>query len=494
LGGLGVYRFSINNNPLSGPLPGSIVNSGASSFNWYYTNLCIPNDEAVKYWLNDTYYSWYSRNNGTGIDCGNYSISGKVADGSGAPMEGIAVKSSTRLQTITAADGTYSFTNMPNGTHTIYAEKTNWVFDPIELPVTVSGGNVHNQNFVGGKILSLISFSSNERDYTSVPDRIRVTFTGDVLHDDSEHSVFNTDNWLLVFAGANGNIDTGVTSSSICSSTKTAEGDDVVLKLLEPYTYYSYEYSAFYVPIHADSLPLTLGKYRLYACGAESIWDMNGLPINMGMNDQLSFEVHPYGWYPTETPTPTQSNTPTSTATSSLTPTPSMTATVTPTVTNTPTRTPTSSRTPTLSPTPITTIMPTNTATLKPSRTPTRTLTPKPTRTPTKFVPTKTPTPKVTRTPTRTLTPKPSRTPTITKTPPTATPTATFTATYTAEPTATLSESPTAPVIGYQGAGQAFVSIENHTEWSSLQPLWKWAKGLCLWCGPVTFWRHGPNV
>jgi hypothetical protein len=512
IGGLDLGRLYINNNPLAGPLPASIVNSGAYYFNWYYTNLCIPDDAAVKAWLAYNEDSWIIRNNGTGVDCGTYSISGKVVDGTGAPMAGIAIKSSTRLQAITGADGTYTFTNLPNGTHTLYAEKTNWVFDPIELPVSISDADVPDQNFTGGKILSLVSIQTDRnkleflweqilfegKGYSGSPTTLGVEFSGNVLGDDSSHSAKNIDNWLVVFAGANGSIDTKVTSTSICSSAKVASGDDQVISLSIIKNIYDLSYFPIELTIHPNSLPLALGKYRLYACGAESIWDSNGLPINMGANDQVNFEVHPAGWYPTEPPSPSNTPTASKTPTPSKTPTASMTPTVskTPTVTKTPTftRTATLTRTPTLSPTPITTIMPTNTATLKPSRTPTRTLTPKPTRTPTKFVPTKTPTPKVTRTPTRTLTPKPSRTPTITKTPPTTTPTATFTATYTVEPTATLSESPTAPVIGYQGVGQAFVSIEHQTEWSPLQPLWKWAKGLCLWCGPVTFWRHGPNV
>lgn len=390
LGGLNLSTLAINNNPLSGPLPPSIVESGAGYFNWYYTNLCIPNDAAVKAWLA---YSSY-RNNGTGVDCGSYTISGAVTDGVGAPMGGIAVKSTTRLQAITSADGAYSFTNMPNGTHTLYAEKTNWVFEPIELPVTISDGDLTNQNFTGGRILSLVSIETDPakieyywagqlfegKQFSGPPATLIVDFSGDVLEDHSEHAANNLDNWLLVFAGANGSIDTSKTSPSICSSTKTSSGDDQVINLssighLNNSTYYPFKLS-----MDAAALPLAPGKYRLYACGAESIWDVNGLPINMGTNDQVNFEVYEEGWYPTEAPLPSNTPTPSRTPTITLTPKPSKT--------------------------------PTSTLTPKLTKTPTRTQTPKFTKTPTKTL-----TPKPTKTPTKTLTPKPTKTPTITKTP-----------------------------------------------------------------------------
>ncbi len=75
-----------------------------------------------------------------------YSISGTV---SGEIQAGVAISLSgaSMASTTTAADGTYSFANLANGTYTVTPTFADYTFDPTYIAVTIANGNQTGKNF-----------------------------------------------------------------------------------------------------------------------------------------------------------------------------------------------------------------------------------------------------------------------------------------------------------------------------------------------------------
>ena len=100
------------------------------------------------------------RSSGTGLTCGGYTISGQVLTSTGNPLSGVSIKTTSGLMVATDASGNYTLSNIPNGSYTLYAEKSGYTFSPVALDVSLSGANLSNQNFTGTAIKSFMSCSS----------------------------------------------------------------------------------------------------------------------------------------------------------------------------------------------------------------------------------------------------------------------------------------------------------------------------------------------
>ncbi|MCL5022136.1 MAG: fibronectin type III domain-containing protein [Nitrospirae bacterium] len=85
---------------------------------------------------------------GTGGDSSAFMISGTVS-GNGSPLSGVIVNMSGSLikSTSTNSSGNYQFSGIRNGTYRLTPNKTGYTFYPATRSVTVSGGDVPNQNF-----------------------------------------------------------------------------------------------------------------------------------------------------------------------------------------------------------------------------------------------------------------------------------------------------------------------------------------------------------
>ncbi len=80
-----------------------------------------------------------------------WTISGAITNsGTGALLEGVAVDltGDKTDSTLTVADGTYSFTGVPDGSYTVTPSKTDYAFNPVSTGVTVSGADA-TANFTG---------------------------------------------------------------------------------------------------------------------------------------------------------------------------------------------------------------------------------------------------------------------------------------------------------------------------------------------------------
>lgn len=66
-----------------------------------------------------------------------YTVSGKIVDGAGQPVAGVRVYNFATPPTTTAADGTFTFTDLPAGAHQIQPEQIGYLFEPLYLVVTV---------------------------------------------------------------------------------------------------------------------------------------------------------------------------------------------------------------------------------------------------------------------------------------------------------------------------------------------------------------------
>jgi len=91
----------------------------------------------------------------------SYTINGRVSDGTGMAMPGVsmALTPATRgvaTPLLTNGAGYFTFSNVPNDTYTITPTKAGTAFTPENRSVTVSGGIVAGQNFIGttGYLLS----------------------------------------------------------------------------------------------------------------------------------------------------------------------------------------------------------------------------------------------------------------------------------------------------------------------------------------------------
>jgi len=84
-----------------------------------------------------------------------YSISGRVSDAQGAAIPNVAVERAGAVAgafvapVLTNAAGYFTLPNVPAGTYTITATKSNYTFAPVSRTLTVNNALVGNQNFIG---------------------------------------------------------------------------------------------------------------------------------------------------------------------------------------------------------------------------------------------------------------------------------------------------------------------------------------------------------
>jgi len=91
----------------------------------------------------------------------SYTINGRVSDGAGMAIPGVSVALTPATRGVAApfltnGAGYFTFSNVPNGTYTVTPSKAGTAFTPVNRSVTVSGGIVASQNFIGttGYLLS----------------------------------------------------------------------------------------------------------------------------------------------------------------------------------------------------------------------------------------------------------------------------------------------------------------------------------------------------
>jgi len=80
-----------------------------------------------------------------------FSVSGAaLLKGANTPIAGVTITATGQASQSTASNGTYTFTNVPNGSYTLAASKPGYVVDSQNFsnPVTVNGANQTNKNFI----------------------------------------------------------------------------------------------------------------------------------------------------------------------------------------------------------------------------------------------------------------------------------------------------------------------------------------------------------
>jgi len=89
---------------------------------------------------------------GTSIFAQGVNISGNIINPDGLPVEKVKISSENSSglveETITAEDGTYSFSNLSDGTYIVTPSYTGYTFFPLSTTVTVSGSDVKDINFI----------------------------------------------------------------------------------------------------------------------------------------------------------------------------------------------------------------------------------------------------------------------------------------------------------------------------------------------------------
>ena len=121
------------------------------------------------------------------------------------------------------------------------------------------------------------------------PSELTVRFSENVVSDGTSNAANSLNNYMLVRPGPNGVFDTTVTAVGICDGDHFPDGDDVRVFISSV----SYDSQSQMATLHFDlgDIPLALGQYRLYVCGAASINDLNGLELNGGTNTGIAFTV-----------------------------------------------------------------------------------------------------------------------------------------------------------------------------------------------------------
>jgi hypothetical protein len=101
----------------------------------------------------------FTRGPGGGPGPGTFTISGKVTDimlpppNDGAAGVTLNLTGTSTASTVSAADGTYSFTGLANGNYTVTPTGGGFTsFAPASAPVTIAGANQANINFAGSSM------------------------------------------------------------------------------------------------------------------------------------------------------------------------------------------------------------------------------------------------------------------------------------------------------------------------------------------------------
>lgn len=83
------------------------------------------------------------------IGATGYSIIGRIATSNGTAISGVDVQIDGGATVQTNSAGYYAFHSVTNGSHTVVPSKSGYTFTPANKTVTVSGGNLSGQNFIG---------------------------------------------------------------------------------------------------------------------------------------------------------------------------------------------------------------------------------------------------------------------------------------------------------------------------------------------------------
>jgi LPXTG-site transpeptidase (sortase) family protein len=129
------------------------------------------------------------------------------------------------------------------------------------------------------------SVPANGATLISRPSTISVQFNQDVKHDGGDGAANNTNNYLLVEAGSNGEFDT-----NSCSDPGGGDAtEDDIKQLISDASYSSEDFTA---TLTLD-YPLPGGLYRLFVCGTTSIEGLAGNVLNDGESDtEIDFTVY----------------------------------------------------------------------------------------------------------------------------------------------------------------------------------------------------------
>jgi hypothetical protein len=111
-----------------------------------------------------------------------FAISGQVTDGSGNPIAGVTIAAGSNTNTITNNAGSYTLDNLPVGTYTLTAAKTNCTFAPASRSVSVPPDTT-NQHFT----------ATCQAQLHYAPDKLIVLRTFDSTTTDIRQVTFRTD-------------------------------------------------------------------------------------------------------------------------------------------------------------------------------------------------------------------------------------------------------------------------------------------------------------
>ena len=124
----------------------------------------------------------------------------------------------------------------------------------------------------------------------SQPSVLVVEFSETVQSGGGPDAADSLANYLLLKAGPNSVFDTTLAdNAAICDAAHTILGDDIKVSLLS--ASYDPVSSTATLQIDPSFAPLVQGQYRLYLCGAVSIDDQAGNPLNGGTNTAVNFRV-----------------------------------------------------------------------------------------------------------------------------------------------------------------------------------------------------------
>ncbi len=121
------------------------------------------------------------------------------------------------------------------------------------------------------------------------PSILSFQFGENVLSDSSIYSVMEPRNFMLIRPGKDGIFNTTDISAAICDPSHVPDGDDENIPIYVKF-YLSSTYIATLIKDSFDPF-LDEGQYRLYVCGAASIHNLAGNPINGGKNMSINFSV-----------------------------------------------------------------------------------------------------------------------------------------------------------------------------------------------------------
>ncbi len=105
-----------------------------------------------------------------------YSISGSVKTAAGEPLPSVPVNldGTAKKTTTTAADGSYRFTGLTNGTYTLQPAKTSYLFKPEQRTLNIAGKDVAGQDFQGSYGLGFLKTSISPQEAVDAGARWRV--------------------------------------------------------------------------------------------------------------------------------------------------------------------------------------------------------------------------------------------------------------------------------------------------------------------------------